>query len=168
MGQVLFISEKYIKDTSYIDENVDAKLLRNLIADTQEYKVLPIVGTALYEELKTEVLGNNISVLNQTLLSTYIAPSLKFWVLSEGTLIFNYKIMNKAVMKRSGENAEVVQVNELDRLMNYFKERAEYFSERVTKYLVANSSSYPLYCNAGNSYDTVHPKDNNFTQGLFL
>jgi hypothetical protein len=168
MAQVLLISEKYLKDTTYIDENVDVKLLRNVIADTQEYKIHQILGTALFNEVKSQIELSTLTVLNTTLLNTYIAPSLKYWTLSEGALIFNYKIMNKAIMKRSGENAEVVQINELDRLMGYFKERAEFFSERVTKYLIENKLSYPLYCNAGNGYDTIHPNSDNFTQGIYL
>jgi hypothetical protein len=168
MKQILFISEQYIKDTSYIDENVDAKLLRNLIADTQEYKIHQVVGTALFNELKDEIDNSNVGSDNAVLLSTYIAPALKFWVLSEGALILTYKIMNKAIVKRTSENTETLQVNELDSLMNYFKERAEYFSERITKYLLANTDKYPLYLNPGNGCDTIHPNDNNFTQGLFL
>jgi hypothetical protein len=55
MSNVLFISETYLKDSSYIDENVDIKLLRNSILETQDMRILPILGTALYEELKTQI-----------------------------------------------------------------------------------------------------------------
>jgi predicted 2-oxoglutarate/Fe(II)-dependent dioxygenase YbiX len=76
--------------------------------------------------------------------------------------------MNKSIVKRTAENTETIQVTDLDRLMNFFKDRAEYYSERITKYLLENSDSYPLFINAGTGYDTEHPKFNNYTQGLYL
>ncbi len=168
MANVIFISETYIKDTSYIDENVDVKLLRNSILETQDFRILPIVGTALYNELKTQITAGTKTSLNNTLLSDYIAPALKYWVLHDAALILTFKVMNKSIVKRNSENTETIQTTDLDRLMDYFKTRAEFYSERVTKYLVENITSYPLFSNAGSGYDTVHPKLNNYTQGLYL
>jgi hypothetical protein len=168
MANVIFIGEKYIKDTSYIDENVDADLLTNCILETQDFRILPIVGTGLYDELKTQISGGSLTGLNTTLLNTYIAPALKYWVLHDGALILSYKIMNKSIVKRDSENSDNLGLDELDRLMDFFKNRAEFYSERITRYLVENETSYPLYNDAGDGFDTVHPKRNNYTQGLFL
>jgi len=168
MANVLFIGETYIKDTSYIDENVDIKLLRNSILETQDLRILPILGTGLYDECKSQVQAGTLTALNSTLLNTYVNVALKYWVLHDAALILTFKVMNKSVVKRTAENAEVVSVTDLDRLMDFFKGRAEFYSERVTKYLLANVSSYPLYLTAGNSIDTIYPKMNNYTQGLNL
>jgi hypothetical protein len=165
---VLFISETYIKDTSYIDENVDVKLLRNSILETQDMRILPILGTGLYNECKDQIRLGTKTALNTTLLDTYVNAALKYWVLHDSALILTFKVMNKSIVKRTAENAEVVSVTDLDKLMDFFKNRAEYYSERITKYLLANVTSYPLYLTAGNSIDTIYPKQNNFTQGLFL
>jgi hypothetical protein len=168
MANVIFISEQYIKDTSYIDENVDIKLLRNSILETQDIRIRSVLGTALYDELKTQITAGTRTALNITLLTDYIAPALKYWVLHDAALILTFKVMNKSIVKRTAENTETIQVTDLDRLMNFFKDRAEYYSERITKYLLENSDSYPLFINAGTGYDTEHPKFNNYTQGLYL
>jgi len=168
MANVIFIGEKYIKDTSYIDENVDIDLLTNCILETQDFRVLPIIGTGLYDELKDQITNSTLTALNTTLLNTYIAPALKYWVLHDGALILSYKVMNKNIVKRDSENSDSLQLDELDRLMDYFKVRAEFYSERITRYLVENETDYPLYSDAGDGFDTVHPKKNNYTQGLYL
>lgn len=168
MANVIFISEQYIKDTSYIDENVDIKLLRNSILETQDIRIRGIIGTGLYDQLKTQIAAGTRTALNITLLTDYIAPALKYWVLHDAALILTFKVMNKSIVKRTAENTETIQVTDLDRLMNFFKDRAEYFSERITKYLIQNSSSFPLFENAGNGVDTEYPKYNNYTQGLYL
>ena len=168
MANVIFITEQYIKDTSYIDENVDIKLLRNSILETQDLRILPVLGTGLYDELKSQITAGSVTSLNRTLLDTYISPALKYWVLHDAALILTFKVMNKSITKRTSENTESIQTTDLDRLMDFFKDRAEFYSERVTRYLVENCSSYPLYDNPGDGYDTVIPKRNNYTQGLFL
>lgn len=168
MANVIFIGEDYIKKTSYIDENVDVKLLRNSILETQDFRIEPIVGTGLYNELKDQVDSGTKTALNNTLLNTYLAPALKYWVLIDASLILNYKIMNKSIVKRTSDNTEQLDLSELDRLMNHFKIRAEFYSEKATKYLIENEASYPLYNDAGDGFDTVHPYRNNYTQGLYL
>lgn len=168
MANVIFISEQYIKDSSYIDENVDIKLLRNSILETQEIRIRSIIGTALYDELASQITSGSKTTLNNTLLDSYIKPALKYWVLLDSALILTFKVMNKSIVKRTSENSETIQVTDLDRLMNFFKDRAEYYSERITKYLIENESSYPLFTEPGNGVDTEHPKFNNYSQGLYL
>ncbi len=81
----LFIGSQYIKDSSYIDENVDEKLLKSTIADTQDFRILNILGTALYNSLKdTSPTTWNASQL--TLVNDYIKPALKYWVLVKHTI----------------------------------------------------------------------------------
>lgn len=168
MSNVIFISETYLKDSSYIDENVDVKLLRDSILETQDLRILPIIGTGLYDELKSQIQLGTKTALNNTLLDSYIKPALKYWVLLDSALILTFKVMNKSIVKRTAENTETIQTSDLDRLMDHFKIRAEMYSERITKYLLANNTSYPLFNTPGNSIDTIYPKMNNYTQGLYL
>ena len=163
----LFISEQYIKDTSYIDENVDIKLLRSTILETQDFRILPILGSAFYFSLK-DTAAASWSATDRTFVNTYIAPALKYWVLHDGALTLQYKIMNKAIVKRDSENETPIDTRELYRLMDYFKIRAEFYSERITKYLLENSTTFPLFDNYGDGIDAIAPKMNNYTQGLYL
>lgn len=163
----LFISEQYIKDTSYVDENVDVKLLQSNILETQDFRILHILGTNLYNSLKNTA-SASWTTDQRTLVNDYIAPALKYWVLHDGAYLFQFKIMNKGVLKRNAENAESVDINELDRLMDFFKNRAEFYSERITKFLLQNSTTYPLYLNYGGNVDSIAPKMQNYTQGINL
>ena len=165
---VLFISEQYIKDSSYIDENIDIKLLRANILETQDIRILPMIGTALYNELKTQIAAGNLTSDNTTLLDTYISNALKYWVLHDSAYILQYKIMNKGIVQRSSENATNIDTTQLSDLMDFFKNRAEFYSERVTKFLIENDTVYPLYNNPGNGVDTIQPNMQNYTQGWYL
>jgi len=52
--------------------------------------------------------------------------------------------------------------------MDRNKDKAQFFSERVTRYLITNELLYPLYTDAGNDYDTVQPVINNYNCGWNL
>src|SRR3990172_6407546 len=163
----LFINPTEIKATTYLDENTDDELIRNVIALSQDLYIHQIIGTGLFEELKTQILAATTTSLNQTLLG-HIQFSLKFWVLYEGLEIFTFKFMNKSVMKKDSENSKPIDLKEMDRLKDKFRNTAEWYSQRRTKYLDQNQSSFPLWQNPGSDIDTIHPNRNNYSTGWNL
>jgi hypothetical protein len=165
---VIFISEQALKDSSIINENVDMKLLLPTIKLAQEKYVLPILGTALYNELKTQITNATLTVLNETLLDDYIQPCLIWWIMAESPMPLTYKFMNKSVATRSSENANAASLNDLLKLEERFKDNAEWYSQRITNYLLENSTQYPLYLNPGNGIDTIVPKKTMYSTGMFL
>lgn len=165
---ILFITEVHIKETTPVDENVEAKLIRNAIRDAQEMYILPILGTGLYNELRTQINAGTLTALNTTLLDDYISRALVFYTLYYGVDMFTYKLRNKGIMKQTSENSETITVEELKRLMDSYKNKAEWHSERLTKYLIENEADYPLYINPGNGVDTIYPNKNNYTTDWYL
>lgn len=164
----LFITENFIKETTAIDGNVDTKYITIAIEDAQKMHILPILGTALYNEIAGQVTAGSVSANNQTLLNDYIQDALKYWVVYEGIDLFQYKITNKAVSTKTSDNSQPIPEVDVIRLMDRNKDKAEFFSERLTKYLVANITTYPLFNNPGSSYDTIHPNYDNYTTGWVL
>ena len=71
----------------------------------------------------------------------------------------------KAILLASNLKPQQVDVI---RLMDRNKDKAQFFSERVTRYLITNELLYPLYTDAGNDYDTVQPVINNYNCGWNL
>ena len=55
-AQVLFLSEQTLKQRSVLQDNVDMKIVTPTIIEVQEFYILPILGTSLYNELKTQIL----------------------------------------------------------------------------------------------------------------
>lgn len=168
MADGLFISENYIKENTLIDGNVDAKYIKITIADAQRIHLLPILGTGLYNEISAQIIAGTLTALNRTLLRDYIQDALKYWVIVEGIDLFTYKVTNKSIVKKDSDNSDPIAESEVVRLMDRNRDKAEFFSERITKYLVENNASYPLFNSPGTGYDTVHPNRNNYTTGWNL
>lgn len=165
---VYLIGETQLKQGTIIDENVDIKTLNPMIQIAQDQRIQPIIGSGLFTQIKTQIQAGTLTSLNTTLLDTYITPALKMWVVYEYTIPGTYKYRNKNVGKQGGENNEAADMDTLLRLMDYWKDKAEWYSERVTKYLLENESSYPLYSNPGSGDDVINPNGTNYTTNMYL
>jgi hypothetical protein len=168
MSIVKFISETKLKELVAINGNTDNALIQPIILECQRIYIEPIIGTGLYNELETQIEANTLTVLNTTLLDSYIIPCLVAWIKYESPVELNYKFTNKNVSTKNSENSTPIGLEEARFLMDRFKNKAEYHSERITKYLCENSVSYPLYDNPGNGTDTVYPNGSNYTTGMVL
>ena len=167
-ANILFISEQTLKDRSLLQDNVDPKLIKPTIKQAQDMFIEPILGTGLYLELQTQVADNDVSVLNATLLNNYITDCLCWYVASEMVMSLGFKLTNKNVLKKTSENSDVPSISELFDVMEYYKNKAEWYAQRITNYLCENNTDYPLYDNPGNGVDTIHPNSTSYSNGFYL
>lgn len=174
MGNVsLFIEPEEIKATTYVDENVDEKILRNTIKECMDIYLHPLLGTGLYNDLKTQI--NTDPTLAsypdyKTLLDDYLQSALKYFVLYEGIDVFVFKFTNKTVGKKTSENTVVVSLEEIKRLQDKFLDKAQWYAERAIRYLKENASStkFKLYLEPGTTSDTLHPMNTSYSCGWYL
>ena len=144
---VYFISTTYLKDNTPVNENVDDKLLKTSIKESQEIYIRDIIGSGLYNELLTQAFASTLTQLNTTLLDTYVAPCLKYYTLTEAMLPMTFKLMNKSVASRESDNARAISVEEMTLIEGRYRDKAEYYANRLRDYLRANTNSYPLFLN---------------------
>ena len=167
MANVLFIGETYLKENSNIDENVDVKEIIPSIADAQEMHLLPTLGSALYEDLKTKVDAGTTNAAEDTLISDYIAPMLVKFVQMELSTDLLYKYRDKGVMKKSSENSSAASYTDMRYLMDRWDNKAQFYKQRLVDYLCGNTATFPAYLQSPNSWDVL-PDTNAFTNPFYL
>lgn len=164
-----FIHPNELKATAYIDENADDKLLTNAISIAQDLYILPIIGTGIYDELRTQIGASTVTALNTTLLSSYIVPALRYWSLYELAEPMTYKFTNKSIVKKKSENSDPIEFKELMALKDKFMNIAQWYTERLKMYLREHTTDYPLYDNPGTGIDIIHPeRDTAFSCSWYL
>ena len=171
MGQaILFITETFVKKYSNIDENVDTQYITPVIDLVQKMYIRPILGTALYDELTTEIAADTVSVNNVTLLDNYIQDTMLYYVLAEGLPSFTYKIENKSVSTKTSDNATPVDNSIIQSEVARYKDRAEFFAQTLIDFLeaTADGTNYNAYLNPGSAFNTVRPINNSYTTGWVL
>ena len=168
-AEVLFLSEQTLKDRSVLQDNVDMKVVKPTITDVQKYYILPIMGTQLYNEVINQIRTSTLTVLNTTLLNDYITDVMVWYCRMELPMAMNYKYFNKAVGVQNADNMQPASMQDIERLMDDARNKAQVYAQRMTNYLLANSVQYPLYLNQVNTnVDTIFAKQNNYNSGLVL
>jgi len=167
MVKALMITEKFVKDNSTIDENVDVKLLRSTIWDAQRDYIKPLLGTDLYNKILNDILNDSLTGNYLTLLKEYVSEALLKWVMMESVPTLLYQYRNKSVATKDSDNAQPISYTVMQEEMNRWKYKAEVRSQDVTRYLCANELLFPEYI-LNDDDDDIKPNRNNFTTSIFL
>jgi hypothetical protein len=164
----LFISVQSIKDRTGLHANVDEKLVLPEIKTAQDMYILPALGSALYNELQTAVDTNTYTNLQTTLLDDYIVDTLIYFVMSELPQGLSFQFYNKGLLRKSGENQENPSMQDMIDVANRYKARAEFYKQRLIKYLKQNNALYPNYLNFGSGIDSIKPDNEGYTVSMYL
>jgi len=164
----LFISVQSIKDRTGLHANVDEKLVLPEIKTAQDMYILPALGSALYNELQTAVDTNTYTNLQTTLLDDYIVDTLIYFVMSELPQGLSFQFYNKGLLRKSGENQESPSMQDMIDVANRYKARAEFYKQRLIKYLKQNNALYPNYLNFGSGIDSIKPDNEGYTVSMYL
>ena len=165
---VYFISTQYLRDNSPINENVDPKLLKSAIKEAQEIYIRDVIGSGIYDELQDQAYNDTLTTDNRTLLDSYIAPCSKYYSLTESMLPMTFKFMNKSVATRNSENATPITTSELTQIEQRYRDKAEYYAERLRDYLRENPTLYPKFLNPGSGFDVIRPKNTALFGGIYM
>ena len=169
MAKIMFLSEATLKAESILQDNVDMKVVTPTIYDVQQFYILPILGTSLYNDVASQIQNSNVSAAYQTLLDTYIQPAMIWYCRYELPMNMNYKYFNKAVGVQNADNMTPASIEEIAYITDRAKNKAEWYSERLTKFLLSNQTTYPLYLNQPNAdIDTIFAKRTNYTSGMVI
>ena len=164
----LFISVQNIKDRTGLHANVDEKLVLPEIKTAQDMYILPALGSALYNQLQTAVEVNTYTNEETTLLDDYIADCLVYYVMSELPMGLSYQFYNKGLLRKSGENTENPSMQDMIDVANRYRSRAEFYKQRMIKYLKQNNVLYHNYLNFGSGIDSIKPDNDGYTVSMWL
>lgn len=167
MSNFLTITERYLKESTIINDNVDAKILQPIILLVQDKYLHPILGTALFNDIKDEIIAESVSTANQTLLDDYVLPLMLWYTLHESTPAFKYRYMNKGVMVKNSDNSSAADLSEIKFLMDRWETNAKMYAERTTKFLKSNTTTYPLYLDNPDC-DDIKPNQTNYRTSIYL
>jgi hypothetical protein len=167
---ILFISVDTIKDRTGLHFNVDPKLVFPDILFAQDAYILPVLGTALYNKLQTGIECKDLSCDDELLLDEYITPCLVYQVMAELPMALSFQFYNKGVVRKTGEGQSEPSASELTDVANRYQARAEFYRQRLMKYLKEQSSQnkFPEYNNPGTGVDTIVPDSETYTTQVWL
>ena len=160
--KALFITVKDLKAKSIISGNTDGDKLIHFIEVAQDIHIQNYLGGRLYDKMQALIISNEMDLpINsdyKLLRDDYIKPMLTWFTQSEYFPFAMFKIDNGGVSKHRGEESDVANYGDIDRMMSKINDRSEFYTRRFLDYICDNSSKYPEYTNNQNG-DMYPDKD---------
>jgi len=160
--KALFITVKDLKAKSIISGNTDGDKLIHFIEVAQDIHIQNYLGGRLYDKMQALVISNEIELAINSdyklLRDDYIKPMLIWFTQSEYFPFAMFKIDNGGVSKHRGEESDVANYGDIDRMMSKINDRSEFYTRRFLDYICDNSTKYPEYTNNQNG-DMYPDKD---------
>jgi len=168
MATTLFINRTDLIRNSIMDGNVDTDKFIQFIKIAQEIDVQQIMGTKMYDGLTTAIPNIDLpaNARWKTVLDDYIAPMLIWYAQSNYMPFAAYQIKNGGVFKHTSENAQSVDKNEIDFLVETARTNAEWYSRRFIDFMSFNQTTYPEY--TSNINDDIYPSNDATFNGWVL
>ena len=170
MAYVLFISEAKLKDSTAINLNVDPQILLPYVLQAQRIYIETKLGTTLYQKLETLItagtIGNVGNEAYKTLVDEYIGDCLPSWAFHMCIPYLRFKTENGNIYSKTSETGTALSTEEAQHLREEVRNNAEYFTERMIKYITNNITLFPEYNT--NSGADISPDQNAYYNGMNL
>lgn len=163
----VFVDTQYVKNNSPVIDYVEDSELQTFLKIAQDVHLQRILGTNLFKDLQSKVSNNSFNNNEITLVNEYIQPVVSYCTVYEWILYNHYKFTNKGITKQNSDNSSSADLNEVNFVRDDYRNKMEYFKERLTKYLLANSSQFPLYWGGPIDVSTIVPKYDNYYSGIY-
>lgn len=137
-----WVTNQEVKDSSLIQQNVDAYLFENDIEYCQLSKIESCMTDELIARIQAVVDGGTDADIT-TLLNTYIKPALILHVFTHALPNIAIRVTNKGVFEKAdGTNANV-GVEGIEYLARKYRDRAEFYTNRMVEYIDDNPDKFP-------------------------
>jgi hypothetical protein len=164
-----FIDVKFLKDNSPILQYVNEDELQVYIRPAQDVYIQKALGSKLYYSLMNKISTGSLQQFEIDLITKYIQPSLVWWSTHEFALYANYKFTNKAISKQNSDNSEPSDLNEVNYLTTNIRNKAQYFTERLTRHLMGETTTFPEYLEVlDNVFENIPSSRDNFFWGIYV
>jgi len=158
-NKVFLISETTLKTETIINDNAGAEYIRPAIESAQDIYLQQLIGSELLDKLYSDIANNKLEGYYKELVDEHVTNYLKYKVLSEITIPLAYKYRNAGVVQATGDHYQQTTLRDAQLVANHHDLRANFYAERMSKYLCANSDKFPEYKSTRNSADMMADPD---------
>jgi hypothetical protein len=163
----LMISATRLKKDTALGGSVDDNLIMPYILLAQDMNILPVLGTDLYEAIKTKIQGGTLTGDYKTLVETYIQPALVQFAFSTLAPYLRLRFSNNSVVVMGAtEQSSSATYDDIKPLMDTATDAAEFYRQRLIDYIRNNQSSFPEF--STNSGADLDPTTTNYYAGINL
>lgn len=135
--KILLCSADFIRENTNISNNLQDKFLRPAMTETQDINLQEVLGSKMIEKLSTLVDEDKIGLeenIEYKLLLDNCQYFFAYSTISKLCLISSVKIDDIGLSNTSDINAQQLQLNDVFKIEAHYKNKADYYKERLQAY----------------------------------
>ena len=140
MTNILFVTEKYIKENSGLNDNVFGKNLLPAMMEAQDIFLQQIIGTTLYDKLidlvDTGEIADDGNALYKDLLDNQIRPYLLYQTLVQLIPVINAKLVNFGTSMSNDEHLVNISQGDTVVITGHYQNNADFYCRRLQEYIL--------------------------------
>ena len=165
---IIFISEQLFKERTGASNQIDSKQLVPMIKVAQDMHIHPALGTTLYKRLQNGIENSNLTSLETDLLDNYITDALVWFTMSMLPMVMGFQLFSKGFLQKSSEESTAPSRSDLELIEQKYLSMAEFYKQRLIKYLQENETNFNEYYNFQSTIDNIPPDNDAYTCPIYL
>jgi hypothetical protein len=142
----LLVSELWLKTYTPLTINIDPTDIMPFIYSSQQMWTQDTLGTNFLDHILNAYSAQTLTS-DEIVLVDKLKPAIAYRAAETLIPFLQYRLSNKGPQAQFSDNSSSVGLEELRYLRAELRSKAEFFEERVKKYLCANGSLFPQYIN---------------------
>jgi len=139
MAELLFITPEELTKSTILSGNTDTDKYLFCILDAQISVIEPLLGSLLYDKIKSDIEGVGLAGLYLELHTDFVKPITKNEAIAQYIEIASYMVDNGGIYKHTGDKIEVVDKNEAQYLAGKYHNLAQMYIGRFNKWICKNT-----------------------------
>lgn len=157
MNNILFTSVNTLKEYNVIDDNIPENAVTASVNKMQETVICDILGTNLYDRIRTEIDNGKVSNEIQVLIKEYVEPCLAYLVKGDLQVELSFKTKASGVKQTNDSNYNNAYLSEIKWMKEQNDMVSGRYAERLKAFLVTYKDVYPEYLTQRDNSD-MRPK----------
>ena len=162
---IFLLTSEELKSSGAVNQNLEDIYVEEAIKEAQDVYLREIIGDSLYNTLQNHTPQAEPDIYDE-LIEDYVKYFLKYKTLSIVCFIVNFKIRNIGVTQQFSNEVNTATMEDTKSVMNYYNQQADFYANRLTKFLQNNKGNIPEYkcsCN-----QITEPNDNHPVCSIYL
>lgn len=144
-SEVLFVNTAYLKRVTQLNGGVDENHIIPAIILAQDIHLQILLGTALYERLKSDVAAGTLAGRYEALMDNHVRKVTSWWTMVELLPNLYVQIDNAGLVQRTASNDTTATAADLKREVERARSNAQFYGKQMHRYLQTYAGDLPEY-----------------------
>ena len=166
---IYFVTENWLKTKIPLTANIDMVKVLPYVESQADMRIQPILGTYFYNYLLGKYNAQTFTP-DETTLVKKIQYAIGWRAVEDCILGISFELKNKGIQQQSGDYSSPTTLAEANYIEGRMAKKAEFYEERLIKWLQANYSLFPQFTDSQNDSDMkpIKSTDTGYNESIYF